>query len=120
MTYKIKYDLKADYGDFTKEEIKIEGKGGTDALLLTSIIRGNPDGEPHVGSKSIAFIDIDGRGKDFNIPDTELFQVMTHLALTIMENGVAPTWQLNICTGVFKIVQQQLMEMGDLDLKPND
>ena len=116
--YRLKYDLKLEYapeGGFDKAEIIAEGKGGADALVLVSIVR---DGNnPHEGWKSIKVTEIDGRGQDFHVPDTELFQVITATADGLLERFIQgvdnpiTNWEREILADLMTTVRNKLQEL---------
>jgi hypothetical protein len=72
--YKLKYDFNADAGQYSKEEIKEAGKGGSDALLLVSVLY------PENGSLSIYFESMDGRNEGKSLSDHEVFKIWLMLA----------------------------------------
>lgn len=73
MTYKIKYDLPHEVGNFTGEEIKKEGKGGTDAFIFVSMLY------PEDGSFSMRLLTKDGRTND-ELDANEIWKVWSMLA----------------------------------------
>jgi hypothetical protein len=89
--YSIKYklDIQAKKRGFTKQELIADNAGGTDALVVISIIRHGE--EAHEGSKSFALVSRDGflagdpNEVDLSIPNTELFQVMSFIAKKIAD-----------------------------------
>lgn len=93
--YLLRYDLQFQKGSFTDSELEAKGLGGCDALIVTSIIRNNNTGEPHEGSKSIAFFTVDGRPNHPQIPNTEFFQAFSHMAHAIKDMN-CPEWQKKI------------------------
>jgi hypothetical protein len=62
--YKLKYDFNSEVGHFKAADIKAEGKGGTDGLVLISCI------EAEDGSYSQTFVSKDGND-DGNEMSTE-------------------------------------------------
>lgn len=109
-TYLMKYDLNLERGKFTKEEIG--AKGGCDAFVLVSILRGNEMGEPHKGVKDIAILSYDGRqGED--IPNTEMFQVFAHLAHFLKDCEGCPEWQRTIANATFEVVCDTIKMMDE-------
>ncbi len=112
--YLLSYNLDLKKGPFTKEELKEKRIGGTDALVIASIIKGNEFGEPHEGTKSIAFVTVDGRKGIDNIPNTELFQVFANLAKYLSENCTG--YQQQIAKATFDNVKNIMQnKKGFLD-----
>ena len=68
-TYKLKYNLKTWPGEYSAEEIKESGQGGTDAFLMFSIIY------PEDGSLSVQHTSVDGRNGGKELDGRELFKM---------------------------------------------
>jgi hypothetical protein len=106
----LKYNVELRAGGFTPEELKAEGVGGADAVVIVSIVRdGRP---PHSGAVSFAVLSADSVGYDGGdvpeIPVTEMFQVMTMLCNRIEQDESAPQWQRVISTNVLESVRDVL------------
>ena len=84
MSYKTKYQLSAEAGEFSKEELEAggDGTGGTDAFIFHSLLY------PDDGSFSHASFSFDGRNGGKSLPADEIFKVwiMTAKSLTEMED----------------------------------
>lgn len=65
--YKLKYDIETECGEFSAEELKEEGVGGTDAFVFISMIN------PADGSYSQTFFSKDGR-TDKEVDSASLFK----------------------------------------------
>ena len=102
MAYKLKYNISFEHGEFTREQLG--GDGGTDALMVVSILRYGYD--LYKSPKSIAFFGVDGAdaGAD-GIPDTDVFQVFTNLACHLMDLDTIPKWQKRIAATTFAAVK---------------
>lgn len=98
-----KYHLKyvIERGEWTGEELKTADAGGTDAMVIASILRGPA---AHEGPKSIAFIHLDGYSKAAP-PMTEMFQVFIHLAHHLAESDELPLWQQELAQRIFDTAQ---------------
>jgi hypothetical protein len=101
---RLKYLLEP--GEFPAEEVKREGWGGTDAMILISIRRGP---KPHSGAKSFAIISADGWTKG-ECPDTELFQALSMLAKRVADGTGAPLWQREMARGVFEAIRSETLQ----------
>jgi hypothetical protein len=82
--YPVSYEVSFSETGFSKEDLDAKGRGGCDALILFSIMRGNDRCEPFEGPKSFAIVSCDGRAGQ-SVPTAELFQAMSHLASFISE-----------------------------------
>ena len=102
-----KYHLKywIERGEFTKDEIAAADAGGTDAIVMASILRGP---KAHEGTKSIAFIHVDGYSRDAP-PMTEMFQVFVHLAAHLAESDEVPRWQRELAQQTFDTAQAVIL-----------
>jgi hypothetical protein len=67
--YKLKYEFKPEAGEFTADEIKEAGVGGTDAVLFFSCIY------PEDGSLSIRHDSFDGRNGGKPMTSQEMFKM---------------------------------------------
>lgn len=106
--YGVKYKLET--GSFEGEDLKKEGAGGCDALVLCSIMREGK--EPHEGPVSFAFFSVDGRehgpiNQAPSITDEQLFEVWASLAHVISEKTCL-TWQREIASQVLNTVRSLL------------
>lgn len=96
----LQYRVDFKPGGFTAEEVRQNGAGSADAVVIVSIMRG---GKPaHSGSVSFGIVTADSVGYEENkpvpeIPITELYQAMTMLAHSVSEDETAPLWQRAIC-----------------------
>ncbi len=78
MTYKIKYDLPHEIGNFSKEDIVKEGKGGADAFVFISMLYTKD------GSFSMKVLSKDGStGKE--ITNNDLWKVWSLLSNSLGE-----------------------------------
>lgn len=89
--YKTKYQLDADYGEFTKEEIKKEGAGGCDAFVFFSLIY------PEDGSYSQTFFSSDGRNKGKDLDSNELWKVWSMFTKNLVDRkDELPEWKYQL------------------------
>lgn len=103
--YPIAYRLDHKKEGFTREFLEEHGLGGCDAMLIFSIIRENKTCEPHVGSKSIGILSMDGRNGE-EIPMTEMFQVFSHLAKYISENAIKDSFSHQLTSAAFEGIRE--------------
>jgi hypothetical protein len=109
--YPISYDVTFDGAGRTRDELKALNRGGADALVIASILRGNDTREPHEGSKSIGILTADGRNGG-EIPTTELFQVWSHISAHLMDAKDLSPWQREIAKDAFFRVRQKMAEVA--------
>jgi hypothetical protein len=95
---------KLESGEFPAEEVKREGVGGTDAMVLISIRRGP---KAHHGHKSMLVMSVDGYTNG-ECPDSELFQALSALAKRVADGREAPLWQREMCRGFFEAVRAEV------------
>ena len=103
MNVGVKYVVHA--GEFAREQLEEEGAGGCDALLLVSLMRGGK--HAHDGPLSVAYFSVDGTyGKPLEstpqIPNTELFTIMTTMAKDLSEDESLPDWMRSIARKTFE------------------
>lgn len=79
--YKMKYKFDPEYGEFSSEEIKESGMGGTDAMIMMSCIY------PEDGSLSTQFWSFDGRNKGEELSTRELFKMWMMLGRNLSQRG---------------------------------
>jgi hypothetical protein len=83
--YRIKYDFKQESGEFSAEELKKEGKGGTDCLILASMLH------PEDGSYSQGYMSFDGRKGGAEMSANDEFKFWILMANSLMnKSGLAP------------------------------
>ena len=107
---KYKIEIEQNKDGFTKEEIIKDGQdfGGCDALMLVSILRDNK--EPHNGAKSMVFVTRDGsKDREEEIPNTEVFQIMHHLARYSMDQVDLPQWQRDIAKETHEKIKETVL-----------
>lgn len=102
MTYKIKYDIPNEVGNFTKEEILKEGKGGTDAFMFISMLY------PEDGSFSMKLLTKDGRTND-DLDPAEIWKVWSMMARQLAEMEELSPGKRELCGAVFKTIQQAIL-----------
>ncbi len=78
-TYRLKYDLQCETGEFTVDECKEFG-GGTDALAVISLLF------PKDGSCSMEIRSIDGRNPGTPLSAKELFSAWLLFAAMLAKN----------------------------------
>jgi len=109
MSVGVKYSVQT--GEFTGEQLEEEGAGGCDALLMVSIMR---DGKhAHDGPMSVRYFSVDGTyGKPLEetpqIPNTELFTIMTMIAKDLSEDESLPDWQRDTARRTFEEVRARV------------
>jgi len=101
--YKIKYT--AEQGSFTKTELTEANAGGTDALMIASVMRA--DG----GSTSTVFQGLDGDTKQ-PLTSIEQFKIFIALASYLEEDSDLPSHWRELCNGVLEAVRYQLRLYG--------
>ena len=67
--YKLQYEFKPKAGEFTAEEVRKSGLGGTDAILMFSCIY------PEDGSLSVSHSSFDGRNDGKPMVSSEVFKM---------------------------------------------
>jgi hypothetical protein len=110
----LRYDVKLKPGGYTAEELKQDGAGGADAIVIASIVRdGRP---PHSGPLSVVIMSVDSVGYqegDYpDIPDTELFIVMTMMADKLSKSEALPAWQKALAVDMFEQVQTLMQNLS--------
>lgn len=78
-TYKVKYHLEPEAGEFTKAQCEETG-GGCDALVLVSMLF------PDDGSYSQRVVSFDGRNGGDQISEEDLFKVWSLIAYELSQN----------------------------------
>lgn len=106
--YHVKYDI--DHGEFTADKLREGGYGGTDAVVVISMLRE----AAHQGPLSMAVASCDGTNGGEPVLPTELFLAMTALADTIMKSGSVPSWQITICDVVLAATRRCVAPPTDL------
>ena len=101
--YKLKYDLKTEPGEWTKEHIKETGSGGTDAFVMFSIIY------PADGSLSVQNLSVDGRNNGDPLPDNEIFKLWTMLAQQLGESETLTPGKKAFAADVFETFRLALL-----------
>ncbi len=96
--YKIKYDIKHEVGNFSKEDIKESGSGGTDAFVLFSIIY------PEDGSYSQTYISLDGMTGEA-LDRNELWKLWSTLSALLAKSEELPEWKRFISETAFEMVR---------------
>ena len=76
--YKLRWDLKFDCGEFSKEELG--ESGGTDALVIGSLLY------PEDGSFSATWFSCDGRDEGKPLDDQEIFKFWAMMAYSLSES----------------------------------
>lgn len=66
--YKLKYDINTESGEFSVKELKMAKVGGTDALIIISMLF------PEGGSYSQDFFAIDGKNNGKDISSLDYFK----------------------------------------------
>src|SRR5688572_14062134 len=119
---KYRFTMESKKRGFKREDAG-EDEGLADALVLVSIIRGGD--QSHDGPKSIAIVSRDGfisreeaaaRPRGWNVPDTELFQVMAHIAAHLAEDEgvVLPDWSKAVAQDTIAKVRSVMSRVRDL------
>lgn len=106
----LKYNVDLKPGGHDPEEIKAEGVGGADAVVIVSIMRdGRP---PHSGPISYAVLTADSVGYEGGdvpeIPDTELFQALTMMAEKVGQSATVPAWQSAVARDLVAYVRDKV------------
>lgn len=107
----LKYHVEFRVGGFEPNEIRAEGAGGADAVVIVSIVRnGKP---PHNGPVSFAILSADSVGYDggdvAEIPDTELFQAMTAMAGRLSESATVLQWQRDLSGALVEAARERVV-----------
>jgi len=112
--YKLTYQVDANPEGMTAEQLEVSGKGGSDAMLICSILRLNETGAfGGGGGKSFLFLTKDGTTGE-EIPLTEMFQVFNHLAYELLQRGKKdpgklPVWQAVIASEAFERTREHIL-----------
>lgn len=101
-TYKLKYFLKAESGEFKKEIADKEGCGLTDALLVVSMLY------PEDGSYSQTFFSFDGNNKGEDISDNDLFKMWICIASTLKGKSDLVKWKREFAETVFQSYREAI------------
>ncbi len=96
--YKIKYDIKYEVGNFSKDDIKESGSGGIDDFVLFSIIY------PEDGSYSQTHFSLDGRTGEV-LYRNELWKLWSTLSSLLAESDELPYWKRFISETAFEMVR---------------
>jgi len=102
--YKLKYDLDTKVGEFTKEELEKDDAGGTDALILVSLLY------PEDGSFSTYFTTYDGRNEGKNLEDIEIFKFWSMLSKRLSESNTLSVKKKEIASMAFEMVRVVILE----------
>lgn len=99
--YPLTYDVKAIPGGATAEEARVAGLGAADAVVLTSIVRGDD------GSVSHLTLSLDGAtGKP--LPDDEVFKAWALLTHRLAESPTLGPGKRALCVLVDMIVRDAI------------
>ncbi len=102
--YPLKYRI--ELGEFTKEHLKNNDYGGTDALILHSIIY------PEDGSRSEVIASKDGRtGEDLD--DSEVFKSWVGMAKGLSESNTLGDGRRLFCKFVFETVRSAILDASE-------
>jgi hypothetical protein len=83
--FRLKYKVQSQNGNFTPLEVKAEGVGGCDVLLLCSLLF------PEKGLPSANFFGVDGRKEDPQVQPQEMFFAWLMLGnLLASKEGLSP------------------------------
>ena len=98
-----KYKIKYDIGEWDGGEIRAQGAGGTDAMLVASVVRSED------GGSNTAFISVDGStGED--MMGVEIFKVFTCLAHELSKRRDIPSWQQTLASQTFEAVRAVILD----------
>lgn len=103
--YHLKYYLNYKSGKFTKEDLDNECNdylGGTDALLLISIIKAD-------GGFSIALMGHDGE-TDAELRDIDLFKVWSLMAQRLVESTTLSVTHKEIARATFETIRNLILK----------
>lgn len=101
--YRIKYDIKVDCGEFTRDEIKKEGVGGCDAFIFFSIIY------PEDGSYSQTFYSSDGRNEGRALGSSELWKVWAMMTKNLVDRkDDLPEWKYLIADSTMEMIWEMM------------
>ena len=101
--YKIKYDIKHEVGNFSKEDIQENGSGGTDAFVLFSIIY------PEDGSYSQTHFSLDGRTGEA-LDRNELWKLWSTLSALLAKSDGLAEWKRFISETAFEMVREVIKD----------
>lgn len=97
MSYKLKYKIDYEPGDFTFEEIKKDKlNGGTDAIIVHSLIF------PEDGSLSHNFYSVDGRNPGQPLGSIDTFKAWSMMAFALKDRDDLHEWQRAILNDVYE------------------
>lgn len=96
--YKIKFDISTEVGSFSKDEIKASKSGGTDALIVFSLLY------PEDGSFSMFHFSFDGRNKGEEVSHKELFKIWAMLTSQLSKSESLSKEKKEFCKVVFDTI----------------
>lgn len=101
--YKMKYDLKPEFGTFTASEVEDAKASATDALLCFSLLY------PEDGSFSSYMFSVDGRNNGKPLDDDEVFKVWTLMAKRMADSRTLPPGKREFARQVFETYRAALL-----------
>lgn len=107
--YRLKYDLKTEAGLFTSAEIKKNNLGGTDALIVISMVFSED------GSYSQMINSFDGRNDEMPVSDNDLFKVWILLAKRLGESQTLPTMKRAQANDTFESFQKIIASVKKIE-----
>ena len=105
-SYKLRWDLKFDCGQFSKEELG--ESGGTDALVVASLLY------PDDGGFSASYLSFDGRDQGMALDDIELFKLWAMMAAHLSESETVGEGRRALLKQVHETIREAVLMEREL------